>query len=120
MNRLPRTQKTSDKGFIYVVQRGNAYKIGFTRNGLMRRTRNAGGSLVLTIPTGQRPAILEYLINNRFAAKRLPPQGEKSGDRREWFALDAADLAWLRGLSGFMAETVEHASERNPHLSDAR
>lgn len=113
MDRLPQTRKTSDKGFVYVVQRGNAYKIGFTRDGLARRTRDADGTLVLTIPTGQRPAVLEYLINNRFADKRLPPQGDKPGDQREWFALSESDLAWLRGLSGFMGETVKHGSEHN-------
>lgn len=89
-----------------MIQRGSAYKIGFTRNGLARRVRNSGGTLVFTIPVTQRPAQFEYLLNNRFAAKRLPPQGTKDGDKREWFALDDADLEWLRGLGCFMGATV--------------
>jgi hypothetical protein len=100
MNRLPQLPQTTDKGIIYVVQRGEAYKIGFTRASLGRRTRDAGGVLVLTIPTGQRPSQLEYLINNRFSDKRLP---DIHGSKREWFALTPADLDWLRGLADHLS-----------------
>lgn len=101
-DRLPRLPPSTDHGYVYVVKRDNAYKIGFTRAGLARRAYDAGGTLVLTIPTGQRPSQLEYIINNRFARKRLPPQGSKPGDKREWFALGESDLDWLRGLANFL------------------
>ncbi len=101
--RLPALPVSTDTGLIYVCKLNNVYKIGFTRRGLARRVRDSGGELVLTIPTGQRPSVLEYAINRRFAAKRLPSQGEKAGDKREWFALDNDDLAWLRGLASYLA-----------------
>ena len=97
--RLPALPKSTDRGFVYVVKRGEAYKIGFSRRSVARRTRDAGGILILTIPVNQQPSVLEYLINNRFADKRLPSQGTKPGDKREWFALTDTDLAWLQGLS---------------------
>lgn len=56
---------------------------------------------MLTIPTGPRPAILESLIHQRFASKRV--DGPKF--KREWFALDDSDLRWLRGLACFIDET---------------
>jgi hypothetical protein len=106
MNRLPKLPLSHDTGCVYVVKRGEAYKIGFTRRGLARRVRDSGGHLVLTIPTGQRPAQLEYMLNKRFASKRLPAQGIKPGDKREWFALEPTDLDWLRGLNRFIGSTV--------------
>ena len=99
MSRLPILPKSTDAGYVYVVQRDNAYKIGFSRRDVRRRTREAGGTLVLTIRTGQRPAQLEYLINNRFADKRLPNFTDNDGGKREWFALTDSDLDWLRGLA---------------------
>lgn len=99
MRRLPILPTCTDKGFVYVAQRGEAYKIGFSRRNVERQCRDRGATLLFTIPTGQRPAQLEYLINSRFASKRLPPQGNKPGDKREWFALNEQDLEWLRGLS---------------------
>lgn len=99
MSRLPATRKASDNGIIYVTQEGPAYKIGFSRKRLRRRVRESGGQLVLTIQTGQRPAQLEYLIANRFADKRLVGYKTNHGGKREWFALDEADLDWLRGLA---------------------
>lgn len=107
MNRLPALATSTDSGYVYVVKRDNAYKIGFSRRNVARRVREARGELVLTIPTGQRPSQLEYLINNRFAAKRLPPQGLVAGDKREWFALSESDLDWLRGLSTFLTSACE-------------
>ena len=89
MDRLPRTRATTDKGFVYVLKRGNAYKVGFSRSNVRRQVRYNEGELLFTIPTGQRPAQLEYLINRRFAAKRLPNYNSKEGGKREWFALDA-------------------------------
>ena len=62
---------------------------------------------MLTIPTEQRPSQLEYAINRRFSAKRLPSQGDQAGDKREWFALDESDLTWLRGFARFMDEKVK-------------
>ena len=97
--RLPVLSPSTDSGYVYVVQRGGMFKLGFSRQNVARRVRDADGVLVLTIKTGQRPAQLEYLINKRFASKRLPPQGTLPGDKREWFALDDADLDWLRGLA---------------------
>jgi hypothetical protein len=78
MDRLPKTRKETDSGCVYVVKRGDAYKIG------------------------ARPAILESLIHQRFADKRT----EGPNFKREWFALTNADLDWLRGLERFMAATV--------------
>jgi hypothetical protein len=102
--RLPDLQPTTDQGVIYVSKQGDAYKVGFTRKGLKRRVRDSGGILVLTIPTGQAPSVLEYIINRRFAAKRLPDYKDNDGGKREWFALDAADLVWLRGLAQFISD----------------
>ncbi len=102
MNRLPVLPKSTDRGYVYVVKRDNAYKIGFTRSGLDRRTRDAGGILVLAIATGQQPSQLEYLINKRFANKRLPDFLPNDGGKREWFALTDSDLDWLRGLESFL------------------
>lgn len=102
MNRLPVLPASTDAGYVYVVKRGEAYKIGFTRSNLTRRVREAGGSLVLTIRTGQQPSQLEYIINNRFASQRLPPQGNKPGDKREWFALTESDISWLTGLGEYL------------------
>lgn len=91
MQRLPVLDKSIDMGLIYVVKRGEAYKIGFTRHCLQRRVRACDGVLVLTIPTGQRPAQLEALLHQRFKDKRTKGPGFK----REWFALDNSDLDWL-------------------------
>lgn len=97
--RLPSLPPTTDKGFVYVVKRGSLYKIGFSRANVARRVRDAEGELVLTIPTGQQPSQLEYVINRRFIDKRHP-NSELWG--REWFALDDDDLSWLRGLARFI------------------
>lgn len=96
MNRLPQLPQSTDSGTIYVAQRGNTYKIGFSRASVERRVRDAEGELIITIPTGQRPSQLEYAINRHFASKRLD-DAELWG--REWFALDDNDLAWLKGLA---------------------
>ena len=95
-HRLPSLTRSTDSGYVYVVKRNDAYKIGFSRKGVKRRVKEAKGELILTIQTGQRPSVLEYALNRRFASKRLPPQ---PGSKREWFALDNADIAWLRGLA---------------------
>ena len=105
MDRLPKTRKSTDNGVVYVVKRGDAYKIGFSRS-LARRLRDLRGELVCTIPVGQRPAQLEYLLNNRFALKRLPSHGRRPGDKREWFALDADDIEWLQGFALMMCATA--------------
>jgi hypothetical protein len=84
---------------VYVVRHGDAYKLGFTRQGLKRRVRDAEGELVLTIPVRQSASTLEYIINNRFSSKRIPNYNNKPGGKREWFALDDADVDWLRGLA---------------------
>jgi hypothetical protein len=102
-SRLPVLPASTDSGCVYVVKSNGAYKIGFTRKSLERRVRDAGGELVLTIPTGQQPSVLEYLVNQHFAAKRLPNYKENDGGKREWFALDAADLNWPRGLSASLS-----------------
>ncbi len=102
MQRLPQLRGASDHGYVYVVKRDNAYKVGFTRHGLARRMRDAGGDLVLTIKVDQRPSVLEYLINKRFADKRLPGFLPNAGGKREWFALTPDDLEWLKGLSTFL------------------
>ena len=103
MNRLPKVRQASDCGFVYVARRGEAYKIGFSRHHVARRVCNASAVLVLTMPTGQRPSVLEYALNKRFASKRLPPQGDRDGDKREWFALTDEDLEWLRGFAASLA-----------------
>lgn len=103
-NRLPRLRQATGTGMIYVAQRGSAFKIGFSRASVRRRVADAAGVLVLTIPAGAQPASLERAIHIHFAAKRLPSQGNKPGDKREWYALDQADLDWLKGL-------VQHASD---------
>ena len=101
--RLPVLPKTTDSGVVYVVKCNDAYKIVFTRKGLKRRVRSAGGELVLTIPVKQQPSQLEYLLNQRFAAKRLPDYRDNDGGRREWFALDSDDLQWLSGLAAYLS-----------------
>lgn len=106
MNRLPRLPVSTDCGYVYIAQVGNAFKIGFSRKSVTRRVRDCGAQLVLTIRAGQQPSVLEYLINHRFASKRLPPQGNYPGDFREWFALDADDLEWLRGLSRHLGHNI--------------
>ena len=98
--------QSTDQGYVYVAQRGDAYKIGFSRRSVRRRVLECDARLVLTIRTGQQPSVLEYLINHRFTDKRLPPQGTKPGDQREWFALDASDLEWLRGLSLYLEHNI--------------
>ena len=86
-------------GVVYVVQRGPLCKIGFSRNRVERRTRDAEGALLFTIPAGQQPCVLEHLIHQRFAAKRAD---ETWG--REWFSLNDDDLHWLRGLAATIAD----------------
>ena len=101
MRRLPVLTQVTQYGYVYVARSGNRYKVGFshTSAGVTRRVRDARGELVLCIPAGQRPSVLEYAINRCFSSKRLPPQGDKPGDKREWFALDQADIHWLSGLA---------------------
>lgn len=103
MDRLPILPQSTDSGYVYVVQRGTAYKVGFSRASVARRVRDADGLLVLTIQTGQQPASMEREIHKRFTPKRLPSRGNKPGDKREWYALDESDLDWLRGLSAYVA-----------------
>lgn len=103
MKRLPQVRQANDAGYVYVLERCGKYKIGFTRQSLARRARNNRAQVVLTILVRQRPSVLEYILNNRFAAKRLPPQGTRPGDKREWFALDSADLHWLQGLRDYIS-----------------
>lgn len=105
MNRLPQMRPSSDHGFVYVVKHKEVYKIGFSRSNVPRRVRASEGELLITIPTGQMPSQLEYAINHRFAAKRLPNHKPTDGGAREWFALDAADLEWLQGFARFMEES---------------
>lgn len=99
--RLPVLPRTIDHGYVYVVQLGNIYKVGFTRNALPRRVKACFGELVLTIPVGQHPARLERAIHRRFAGKRAQGPGFK----REWFKLDDSDLDWIRGLSSLPTTT---------------
>lgn len=103
MARLPQTRSATDNGLVYVVRDGNAYKIGFTRDRLRRRARDAGGQVILTIRTGQRPSVLETIIHRRFRAKGLPDHKSNQGGKREWFALNQADIEWLKGLSDYAA-----------------
>lgn len=93
--RLPVLPRTTDHGYVYVVQLGDIYKVGFTRDGLKRRVKACFGTLVLVIPVGQQPASLEYVIHRRFAGKRA----EGPGFKQEWFKLAEEDITWLRGLS---------------------
>ena len=99
-SRLPQLKAALDAGYVYVVKRGDAYKIGFSRGHVARRVKDSQSELVLTIPTGTQPASLERAIHQHFAAKRT----EGPVFKREWFALDESDLAWLRGL-------VQHVSD---------
>lgn len=87
------------RGDIYVAQSGDRYKIGFSRGRVKRRARDAGGSLLFTIPAGNQPSVLERIIHKRFKNQRVTGH-----IRCEWFYLTDADLAWLRGLSSFLAE----------------
>jgi len=107
MSRLPKLKQTKDFGYVYVARRGDVYKLGFSRRNVGRQVRERHAQLVLTIPTGQRPSVLEYLLNHRFASKRLPSQGSAPGDKREWFRLDESDLDWLRGLASHLQNTRE-------------
>lgn len=95
MDRLPQLKQSTDIGVIYVVKRGRAYKIGFTRHSLKRRVRACGGVLMLTIPTKQQPSALETVLHQRFASKRTTGPGFK----REWFLLEDSDLEWLNGFA---------------------
>lgn len=100
--RLPRLKPAPATRFgcVYVVQREQYYKVGFSRNAIQRRARDAEGKLLFVVPAGQSPSVLERLIHQRFADKRVEDV-ELWG--REWFALDAGDLDWLRGLSQFIS-----------------
>ncbi len=100
MSRLPTRPLSTDTGYIYVVRREEAYKVGFSRKSVPRRVKTADGQLVLTIRTGQMPSTLEHLIHHRFKDKRTTGPGSK----REWFALDADDLAWLCGLEAYLKD----------------
>lgn len=100
--RLPALPASTDKGHVYVVRRGDAYKIGFSRASVDRRVRDAEGELVLTLPTGQHPSQLEHAIHQRFRNKHLADI-ELHG--REWFSLDEADLEWLQGLAAYLRST---------------
>ncbi len=101
-SRLPQLPNSTDRGYVYVVQEDSAFKIGFTRNGLDRRVHDSGGKMVALIPTGQRPAQLEYLIANRFAAKHLHGYKDNDGGKREWYALTDDDIAWLQHLASHL------------------
>ena len=114
MGRLPKVRQASDSGFVYVARRGKAYKIGFSRRNVARRARDARAVLVLVIPTGQRPSALEYIVNKRFIAKRLPSQGDRPGDKREWFALSDADIDWLRGFAKSLVDSKTRYGSSNP------
>jgi len=105
-DRLPKLRPTIDTGEVYVLKRGDAYKIGFSRSDVDRRARANQGELLFTIPTGQQPGQLECIINHRFAAKRM------RGGKRAWFALDTSDLEWLQGLAHFMADTVSYLPDK--------
>ena len=102
--RLPILGKSTDSGTIYVLRRDNAYKIGFSRH-IARRIKRLGGELVLTIQTGQRPSQLEYAIMRRFSHKVLRGYNNSPGGRREWFALDGQDIAWLQGLAHHVTQS---------------
>ncbi len=105
-SRLPQLPHSTDRGYVYVVQEDSAFKIGFTRDSLDRRVHDSGGNLVALIPTGQRPAQLEYLIANRFAAKRLHGYKDNDGGKREWYALTDDDIAWLQHLASHLNHTL--------------
>lgn len=100
--RLPVLPHTTDHGCVYVVQLGDIYKVGVTRNNLKRRVKACQGELVLTIPVGQHPSRLECRIHQRFADKRA----EGPGFKQEWFKLDVSDLDWLRGLSAHLNHNI--------------
>lgn len=93
--RLPTLPASTDHGFVYVVQLGDIYKVGFTRDSLPRRVKACFGTLLFTIPMGQQPARLERAIHQRFADKHI----EGPGFKQEWFKLTSEDITWLRGLS---------------------
>jgi hypothetical protein len=87
-------------GFVYVVEAVNMgfYKIGKTNN---VRQRMSGIKmpfdcrLVHTISSNS-PLLTEKHLHKRFADKRV---------NGEWFKLDAADLAYLCGLSEIVEDT---------------
>lgn len=100
--RASRPRSASDAGVVYILRRGEAYKIGFTRNLPNRLARISGAELILAFYVERRPSQFEHLLNNRFSDRRLPPQGSSPGDRREWFALTTSDLEWLSGLAAHL------------------
>ncbi len=97
--RLPKRPLSTDTGYIYVVKRDDAYKVGFSRKNVPRRVKAADGELVLRIRTGQMPSTLEHFIHHRFRDKRIIRHGS-----REWFTLDMDDLAWLCGLETYLKD----------------
>jgi hypothetical protein len=109
--RLPSLSQLVVAGYVYVLRDGPRFKVGFsrTRSGIDRRSRDCRASVVHVIPTRYPPSHVEYVINHHLAHKRLPPQGSKPGDKREWFALDHDDLAWIERLAqALAAERIDH------------
>lgn len=85
---------------VYVAQRGNQYKVGFSRGHAQRRAYDARARLLFTIPAGDRPSVLESIIHTRFRSKAV-----NAHPRCEWFTLQPGDLDWLRGLAAHLAKT---------------
>ena len=81
----------ADRRFVYLLQSGSLYKIGYAKNINHRLSAINTGSpqpvtLVDAILTSQY-TYLEQHLHERFSAKRT---------RGEWFALDVHDVAAFR------------------------
>ncbi len=95
-------------GYIYVLlgdTQGGVYKIGHTTK-LSKRLGNFEVVLPFDIETTHTFHVddryaAEGILHKRFVAKHM---------NGEWFALDAADVAWIRGIERFeTGEFVETA-----------
>lgn len=80
-----------DKGWVYVLKCGDAYKIGHTRSSVQQRLTGArlGNPLEVTLfhtMESDDPGRAEKYLHLCFATQRI---------RNEWFALTESNIKWL-------------------------
>jgi len=79
-------------GYVYLIKSDRYYKIGLTRRDpdvrLKEITTPKGTTLIHIIETTD-PEGLEQFLHKEFKEKRA---------EREWFKLDAEDIAWIKQL----------------------
>jgi hypothetical protein len=86
----PSSRRVPQRGWVYIVKIGKAYKIGCTR-GLKGRLQDlvSGYPRLKVVHTISSHDIrkLEQRLHQQFHARHID---------REWFALTAEDIAWLK------------------------